>query len=751
MDSDSDGANGDSDSNDDAPEKLSAVEYMLLNEAYSLSTYTAHVSLRHLGFSEEKINYAFKQLRQPLQKEFNCKKANCATFSSEVNLQRHRHTHKDPHSRSKDSRVLLTQQLTEHWQGLSHEEKSAMILSVDSKHEEIFEITVLETLTQVRRSGETKYLPHEVMRNVDQLAVIEIACGSEVAEFLDSTSEGTFLTNIEYKQPEHTTSESTLERHLIDVLAYYSFFLEMLLVQSLINSKQALAKELDELAALEEAKNNKVDPKLVGESTEQGNKATEETLPKIGGDTPHDVAAATAHGVGSAEHGTGVTPSKPGGVTSHDVAASTSVGVGSTDTAKVADNYSWVYHDFLDLLTGVSFSPNPPQIPYFLGQLEALVFCRDFKFRVFYSDIKRHKKKLAVTIRDHRTKVDEFLKSALWKFVTDNNYHEKLPTIQLFIQDCPAAFTPQTFLDYVKRKPLLEIYKLPHSAKVVIVLTRFGRKIARRLLKYILKMHKSGQCWQGLFSALHIEVTSRDSLFRIVKIGRVAAYNDGIFADLKKYFDILLTEFTDDQGRYPLFFDEFLSDLLKCPGHDSVTFDAFRRTIVVHFAIMPPQSWTDLITKLRDLIPFNHQALKDFIGWLPHDRKWMTPFKEIYEYKCEQGTTSYSPMYAYLLKFARNFPSHGLKHIRNLPGYQTADIELVAVMLADHLGRNLIDLMNRLIARVIMDADGVLREVYLSAWIAFESSDDTGDDDENRVDYENLLYDSDELSDEGES
>lgn len=73
------------------------------------------------------------------------------------------------------------------------------------------------------------------------------------------------------------------------------------------------------------------------------------------------------------------------------------------------------------------------------------------------------------------------------------------------ISHLPPLEKEEYFPTFVHRQKLIRIYKL-FSGKQAVGLTRIGRKLAKRLLKYILKAHKRGQCWNGEWDILDIRV-----------------------------------------------------------------------------------------------------------------------------------------------------------------------------------------------------------------------------------------------------
>lgn len=203
---------------------------------------------------------------------------------------------------------------------------------------------------------------------------------------------------------------------------------------------------------------------------------------------------------------------------------------------------------------------------------------------------------------------------------------------------------------------------------IVTALTRTGRKIAKRLLNYILKVHKAGHCWNGEWSILDIRVRGDGATLIIDKMA-VNATKDGIVADLQKFIVLLRPYYKIEGIKGPAYFDEFHSDVMSLPELESEKFEIFQKFLADHMAFLPPASTSNLLERLFKLCDdvrrqnghFTYHPLQrlDCLGWTKIGD--IMPYHKVFHYD-KTIVEPYKDNYWDLLRFVRNFSNHGLKY-----------------------------------------------------------------------------------------
>ncbi|CAO1944075.1 unnamed protein product [Urochloa humidicola] len=301
------------------------------------------------------------------------------------------------------------------------------------------------------------------------------------------------------------------------------------------------------------------------------------------------------------------------------------------------------------------------------------------------------------------------------------------------ISHLPELDGEEYFPNFVSRKMLVRIFTLFNKDKVT-GLTRSGRRFAKRLLKYILKVHKSGHCWNGEWDILDIRVRGDGAEFSINKT-QIESTRDGIVADLQKFIVLLYPYYKIEGIKGPAYFDEFHSDVMALPNHGSEEFEKFLKFVADHMVFMPPLARSDLLERLFRLCDDIRQESGDYIyrplsqcvGWT--GIRSIMPYNKVFFYDMT-APKPYRDHYWDLLRFVRNFLNHALKYTK-INGVQTVeDVAILDLMLAHDLGK----FITKLVLLVLYGFQKPDRLV--STWVAYRTSDDAteeNDEDENEM------------------
>lgn len=205
-------------------------------------------------------------------------------------------------------------------------------------------------------------------------------------------------------------------------------------------------------------------------------------------------------------------------------------------------------------------------------------------------------------------------------------YTEKTVQANVVMEELLAECTDPSeeyFPNFVSRKRLVRLFTL-FNKDIVTALTRTGRKIAKRLLNYILKAHKAGHCWDGEWNILDIWVRGDGATLIIDKMP-VNATKDGIVADLQKFIVLLRPYYKIEGIKGPTYFDEFHSDVMSLPELESEKFEIVQKFLADHMVFLPPASTSNLLERLfklcddirRQNADFDYRPLQrlDCIGW----------------------------------------------------------------------------------------------------------------------------------------
>nr|TKW18294.1 hypothetical protein SEVIR_5G422101v2 [Setaria viridis]TKW18295.1 hypothetical protein SEVIR_5G422101v2 [Setaria viridis] len=305
-------------------------------------------------------------------------------------------------------------------------------------------------------------------------------------------------------------------------------------------------------------------------------------------------------------------------------------------------------------------------------------------------------------------------------------YTEKTVQANVVMEELLAECTDPSeeyFPNFVSRKRLVRLFTL-FNKDIVTALIRTGRKIAKRLLNYILKAHKAGHCWDGEWNILDIRVRGDGATLIIDKMP-VNATKDGIVADLQKFIVLLRPYYKIEGIKGPAYFDEFHSDVMSLPELESEKFEIFQKFLADHMVFLPPTSTSNLLERLfklcddirRQNADFDYRPLQrlDCIGWTKI-RDTM-PYSKMFHYD-QSLSDPYKDHYWDLLRFVRNFSNRGLKYTQ-IDGVQSIeDPVILDIMVAYDLGR----FITKLVLHVLYVFEKPKRLV--STWNAYKTSDD---------------------------
>ncbi|RCV28615.1 hypothetical protein SETIT_5G417500v2 [Setaria italica] len=291
------------------------------------------------------------------------------------------------------------------------------------------------------------------------------------------------------------------------------------------------------------------------------------------------------------------------------------------------------------------------------------------------------------------------------------------------IAHLPELLGEEYFPNFVSRKTLVRLFTL-FNKDVVTALTRTGRKIAKRLLNYILKAHKAGHCWNGEWNILDIRVRGDGATLIIDKMP-VNATKDGIVADLQKFIVLLCPYYKIEGIKGPAYFDEFHSDVMSLPELKSEKFEIFQKFLADHMAFLPPASTSNLLERLFKLCDdvrrqnghFTYHPLQrlDCLGWTKIGD--IMPYHKVFHYD-KTIVEPYKDNYWDLLRFVRNFSNHGLQFTQ-IDGVQSIeDPVILDIMVAYDLGK----FITKLVLHVLYVFEKPKRLV--STWNAYKTSDD---------------------------
>ena len=132
--------------------------------------------------------------------------------------------------------------------------------------------------------------------------------------------------------------------------------------------------------------------------------------------------------------------------------------------------------------------------------------------------------------------------------------------------------------------------------------TYMGRKAALGYLRFILKKHKAGYCWNGSFvlEDFIVLVKGGDLEFVITKEASEGFSKENAISDFNRFCVILFRLFMDDAiDEMPAYFDQFQLDyLLHMPSpEDSEAYDRWLKYMANDFAFKAPQARSTLITE----------------------------------------------------------------------------------------------------------------------------------------------------------
>uniref|UniRef100_K3XK30 Uncharacterized protein n=1 Tax=Setaria italica TaxID=4555 RepID=K3XK30_SETIT len=285
-----------------------------------------------------------------------------------------------------------------------------------------------------------------------------------------------------------------------------------------------------------------------------------------------------------------------------------------------------------------------------------------------------------------------------------------------FVEAGKSQNTTRTMLTYFS-------LRVEEVLDIVTALTRTGRKIAKRLLNYILKAHKAGHCWDGEWNILDIRVRGDGATLIIDKMP-VNATKDGIVADLQKFIVLLRPYYKIEGIKGPAYFDEFHSDVMSLPELESEKFEIFQKFLADHMAFLPPASTSNLLERLfklcddirRQNADFDYRPLQrlDCIGWTKI-RDTM-PYSKVFHYD-QSLSHPYNDNYWDLLRFVRNFINRGLKYTQ-IDGVQSIeDPVILDIMVAYDLGK----FITKLVLHVLYVFEKPKRLV--STWNAYKTSE----------------------------
>lgn len=256
-------------------------------------------------------------------------------------------------------------------------------------------------------------------------------------------------------------------------------------------------------------------------------------------------------------------------------------------------------------------------------------------------------------------------------------------------------------------------------------MTREGRKIAKRLLKYILKTHKSGLCWNGDWTILDIRVQKKGSSLVINRYAQTAT-KDGMVLDLQKFIVVLMPYFKLEGIMEPVYFDAFHTAAMSLPDIGSEKFDLFQLFMLYHLAFMSPLARSDLLDKLHRICEdigrdnggkfYGPLISLDGRGWTAiSDCPETNPYHQVF---CYAGYSRYDDNFWDLLRFARNFLNHALEYTRVGGIQKITDIAVLDLMLEKDLGTKI----SLMLLELMYGIEAEHRERFASTWIAYKTS-----------------------------
>ncbi|RCV17219.1 hypothetical protein SETIT_3G202200v2 [Setaria italica] len=332
---------------------------------------------------------------------------------------------------------------------------------------------------------------------------------------------------------------------------------------------------------------------------------------------------------------------------------------------------------------------------------------------------------------------------------TSANSHVDLPELdvcektehKLFPSDIlhwPQLQGEEYFPTFAARSPLVTTYTLL-SSKNSVALTRIGRKAAKRLLRFILKVHKSGKCWNGEWTVGAIRVRAHECI--IAKEAEVKASKQGIIADLQRFIEILAPYYSHEEVEgSPAFFHEFHVDAMAAPEPESENFALFQKYMRNHLALMGPLDRHDLYfglfmvcDMLRDKDDRGYKPLygkKDAPEWRSNAKKFH-PYHSVYYHDVseeDKNNPDYQPYwnnYWELLRFLRNYGRNAHNHTRIDGVQQVTEVAVFDLMLSEDFGMYITKLILFLMYECKMEGS------FFSTWDSYVTSDGQTDDDDN--------------------
>ncbi|WVZ78518.1 hypothetical protein U9M48_026216 [Paspalum notatum var. saurae] len=216
-------------------------------------------------------------------------------------------------------------------------------------------------------------------------------------------------------------------------------------------------------------------------------------------------------------------------------------------------------------------------------------------------------------------------------------------------------------------------------------------------IKFILKIHKGGHCWNGDWNILDIRVQGNGSTLIINKTP-ITATKDGMVQDLTKFIKVLHPYYKLEGIKGPAYFDEFQSDALRHPDLDSEELDLFWMFMAYHMAFMPPLPRSNLIEKLFQICDDirgdrqeGYEPLSNILchGWMKINQ--YHPYSRVFFFI--PIPAPYQGNFWDLLRFLRNFLNHALQYTK-VDGVQVIeDIAVLDLMIAHDLGSHITRLL----------------------------------------------------------
>lgn len=254
------------------------------------------------------------------------------------------------------------------------------------------------------------------------------------------------------------------------------------------------------------------------------------------------------------------------------------------------------------------FKEEGASAPFFEGQIIAMDHCNSFNFRIDYKDLEIYDRQIARNVCNKMPRIYDRLKYCACSFMLEHvqfktKSEEVFKRTRIEINNLPPPNSVQALSEFAMQHDMHEIRQLfDYGGTKVNATTYMGRKAALGYLRFILKKHKAGYCWNGSFvlEDFIVLVKGGDLEFVITKEASEGFSKENAISDFNRFCVILFRLFMDDAiDEMPAYFDRFQLDyLLHMPSpEDSEAYDRWLKYMANHFAFKAAQARSTLITE----------------------------------------------------------------------------------------------------------------------------------------------------------